>query len=61
MNTVMTRDFPPPAKRVLIVGLDGATFDVLDPLMAEGRMPRLKEAIASGVAGVLQSTIPLCI
>ncbi len=54
----MTRDFTAPARRVLIIGLDGATFDVLNPLMAEGRMPRLKEAIASGVAGVLQSTIP---
>ena len=54
----MIRDLPAAAKRVLIVGLDGATFDVLDPLMAEGRMPRLKGAIASGAAGILQSTIP---
>ena len=36
------------AERLLIIGLDGATFDVLDPLMAEGRMPRLKEAVDSG-------------
>ncbi|MGB2986383.1 MAG: alkaline phosphatase family protein [Phycisphaerae bacterium] len=43
---------------MLIIGLDGATFDVLDPLMAQGRMPRLKAAIASGISGILQSTTP---
>ncbi len=47
-----------PAKRVLIIGLDGATFDVLDPLMEAGRMPRLAEAVASGAAGRLRSTTP---
>jgi len=46
------------ARRILIIGLDGATFDVLDPLMAEGRMPRLQAAIASGASGILRSTIP---
>ena len=47
-----------PARRVLIIGLDGATFDVLDPLMAEGRLPRLAEAVASGCRGPLRSTTP---
>lgn len=51
-------DFNPPAGRVLVVGLDGATFDVLDPLMAEGVMPRLKAAVESGAAGTLWSTVP---
>jgi predicted AlkP superfamily phosphohydrolase/phosphomutase len=46
------------ARRVLIIGLDGATFDILDPLMAEGRMPRLKAAVESGTSGVLRSTVP---
>ncbi|HEY3245259.1 MAG TPA: alkaline phosphatase family protein [Phycisphaerae bacterium] len=52
------RDFPPLAQRVLIIGLDGATFDVLDPVMAAGLMPRLKAAIDSGARGLLRSTIP---
>ncbi|MFQ5589712.1 MAG: alkaline phosphatase family protein [Phycisphaerae bacterium] len=43
---------------MLIIGLDGATFDVLCPLMAEGRMPRLKAAMDSGASGVLRSTVP---
>lgn len=47
-----------PAKRVLIIGLDGATFDVLVPLMEAGRMPRLKEAVTSGASGLLRSTMP---
>ncbi len=46
------------ARRVLIVGLDGVTWDVLGPLMAEGRMPRLKEVCEQGVSGVLRSTTP---
>lgn len=52
------RSLTAPTRRVLIIGLDGATFDVLDPLMAEGRMPRLTAAIASGESGVLRSTVP---
>jgi len=53
-----SRAFRTPNQRLLIVGLDGATFDVLNPLMAEGRMPRLKEAIAAGASGLLRSTVP---
>jgi len=52
------RDYPAAAKRVLIIGLDGATFDVLNPMMEAGRMPRLAEAVKSGAAGVLHSTVP---
>jgi predicted AlkP superfamily phosphohydrolase/phosphomutase len=44
--------------RLLIIGLDGATFDVLDPLMDANRMPNLRRFIASGVAGILHSTRP---
>ena len=52
------RAFRTPIRRLLIVGLDGATFDVLNPLMAEWRMPRLKEAVAAGASGLLRSTVP---
>src|SRR5918992_3666598 len=47
----MTRD-------VLLIGLDGATFDVLDPLMNEGAMPVLRELIDSGTRATLRSTVP---
>ncbi len=46
------------AKRVLIVGLDGATFDVLGPLMEEGKLPNLKAVVDSGASGILRSTTP---
>ncbi len=52
------RAFPPLAERVLIIGLDGATFTVLERMMVEERMPRLKDAIENGARGTLYSTVP---
>jgi len=46
------------SKQVLFIGLDGATFDVLDPLMTSGSMPRLRRFIDEGVSGLLETTIP---
>ena len=46
------------AEKVLILGLDGATLNVLNPLMAEGRMPRLKAGVEAGACGTLYSTVP---
>lgn len=43
-------------KRVLFIGLDGATFDLLDPLMEQGLLPFLKQLIANGVRAPLLST-----
>jgi predicted AlkP superfamily phosphohydrolase/phosphomutase len=44
--------------RVLVIGLDGATFDVIDPLLAHGSMPALAGLIARGVRARLRSTCP---
>ncbi|MPZ19319.1 MAG: phosphodiesterase [Luteitalea sp.] len=44
--------------QVLIIGLDGATFSVLDPLMQSGVMPRLRDFVASGVRAELKSVVP---
>lgn len=46
------------ADKILIIGLDGGTFDVFDPLMDAGHMPHLKDVLARGTAGVLESTRP---
>jgi predicted AlkP superfamily phosphohydrolase/phosphomutase len=46
-----------PAKAVT-VGLDGATFGLLDPLIAAGVMPNLEQILARGVRARLMSTIP---
>jgi predicted AlkP superfamily phosphohydrolase/phosphomutase len=44
--------------RSLILGLDGATFDVIDPLIARGRMPALAELADNGVRARLRTTVP---
>ncbi|WP_300462931.1 alkaline phosphatase family protein [Desulfobacula sp.] len=44
--------------RSILIGLDGATFHLLDPLMQDGTMPFLKEFVESGVRGNLLSVIP---
>ncbi len=44
--------------KALLIGLDGATFSILDPLMEEGVMPCLKDLIAGGARSELASVIP---
>ena len=44
--------------RVWVVGLDGATFDLLIPLMDAGLLPNLARIRAEGAWGPLQSTTP---
>ncbi|MBV9745354.1 MAG: alkaline phosphatase family protein [Acidobacteriia bacterium] len=44
--------------RAVLIGLDGATFSILDPLMEEGVMPSLSLLIASGARSELASVIP---
>jgi predicted AlkP superfamily phosphohydrolase/phosphomutase len=45
-------------KRLLIIGLDGATFDLIAPWAQEGKLPTLAELIEKGAHGELASTIP---
>lgn len=44
--------------KVLVIGLDGATFNVLNPLMKEGKLPNIKKLVQNGVHGILRSSIP---
>jgi predicted AlkP superfamily phosphohydrolase/phosphomutase len=44
--------------RLAFVGLDGATFRVLDPLVAAGVMPSLGRLTERGSVAVLRSTVP---
>jgi predicted AlkP superfamily phosphohydrolase/phosphomutase len=46
-------------RRVLVIGLDGATFSVLDPLIREGALPHLAALRERGREGVLRSTLPV--
>ncbi len=42
----------------MVIGLDGATFDVLGPIMDQGYMPHLKYLVNTGTSGILNSTRP---
>jgi predicted AlkP superfamily phosphohydrolase/phosphomutase len=46
------------APRVMIIGLDGATFHFIRPLVAAGRLPVLAGLMARGASGELHSTFP---
>ena len=47
-----------PYRRFLVLGLDGGTFDLLDPLMAAGELPFLKSLVHQGVRAPLRSVYP---
>ncbi|MFQ6089033.1 MAG: alkaline phosphatase family protein [Candidatus Methanofastidiosia archaeon] len=44
--------------RTLIIGLDGATWDILMPLIEKNKLPTFKKLLENGVHGPLESTIP---
>lgn len=44
--------------KIVLIGLDGATFTVLDPLMAQGVMPHLKRIVEAGVRAELRTIVP---
>jgi len=44
--------------RLMVIGLDGATFRVLEPFAREGIMPVIGELMSRGAKGVLRSTDP---
>jgi predicted AlkP superfamily phosphohydrolase/phosphomutase len=44
--------------RIFILGLDSATWDLLRPWAAEGKLPNLKKLVENGTAGSLESAIP---
>jgi predicted AlkP superfamily phosphohydrolase/phosphomutase len=46
------------SRRILVIGLDGASFRLLGPLAASGQMPELAGLMAAGCHGELRSTFP---
>lgn len=50
---------PVAAARVLVVGLDGADWSILDPLLEAGKMPNLRSLVDAGVRAKLQSISPM--
>jgi predicted AlkP superfamily phosphohydrolase/phosphomutase len=44
--------------KAVVIGLDGAAWHLLDPLLDAGLMPRLQALRAGGASGTLRSTVP---
>jgi len=44
--------------RTVVIGLDGCSWNVLDPLLESGRLPYLAGLRERGASGVLESTVP---
>ncbi len=47
-----------PGNKVMIIGLDGVTFDLIKPWVEAGHLPNMARMMAEGTHGRLQSTIP---
>ncbi len=45
--------------KVLVIGLDGATWDLLKPWMEAGKLPNLAEMTKNGSSGKLNSVFPI--
>jgi predicted AlkP superfamily phosphohydrolase/phosphomutase len=48
----------PTGDRVLLVGIDAATWDVIRPMMAEGKLPTLSWLVRTGWSATLESIEP---
>lgn len=44
--------------KVLVIGLDGATFDLIKPWVDQGFLPTLRHLLDTGAHGSLRSTLP---
>lgn len=44
--------------KLLIIGLDAATLDLINPWVAEGKLPNLARLMSGGVSGRLASIVP---
>lgn len=44
--------------KVIVIGIDGATFDLLDPWMKQGQLPHFQTLKTNGASGPLRSTTP---
>src|SRR5271166_7205419 len=45
-------------KKIFVISLDGATFSVINPLIAQGYMPNLSAMMSHSVAAELESVAP---
>jgi len=46
------------SRQVLVLGIDGATFSLIEPMAKSGKLPNLARLMREGAHGVLESTLP---
>ncbi len=46
-------------ERLVIIGMDGATWNLIDPMMARGELPNLERLVRRGASGPLTSLEPI--
>jgi len=44
--------------RLLLIGIDGASYDLINPLISQGKLPTISNLIDQGTHGIMDSTIP---
>lgn len=57
--TIPSFEFAARRRRVVFVGIDGGSWNVIEPLLAQGRLPNLATMMQRGCHGPLRSTIPV--
>ena len=50
---------PEPSRRVLLFGIDGASFRVIDPMIRRGLLPNLAQLAREGSSGPLRAHFPI--
>ncbi|MBC8456556.1 MAG: alkaline phosphatase family protein, partial [Deltaproteobacteria bacterium] len=55
--TANSRDIQP-ARRVLVIGLDGATWTILKPLVEANELPVLNKLMSAGAYGAMRTVLP---
>jgi len=54
-----SRAGPDDSPRVIVLGIDGGTWTVIQPLLEAGQLPNLKKLVDGGLHGVLESRPPI--
>jgi len=65
VSSLVLRPSPPPAaateppRQVLVIGLDAANWEVMMPLLRQGRLPNIRRLMEEGTWGDLRSTLKI--
>lgn len=57
-DKIRNDSMPKTVDRLVVLGLDGATWSVLDPMRQRGLMPNLQAFLARAASGTLRSIVP---